>query len=116
MKLFLPLFLFISFFCSAQSVVPDSAKYHIGSLTTVCGDVISVYRTDSGTVFLNFGQAHPHETFMAVIFKKDISKIKYDLLTLKSKRVCIIGMVKMYKGKPEIIIKQENQIRVQDDE
>jgi micrococcal nuclease len=108
------LLLFFSTFSYAQTVPPDSAKYHEGSLTIVCGKVMGTFKSKSGTTFINFGAAFPNQTFSAVIMESSLEKFSYQPVDyLKNKDVCVTGMVKMYKEKPEILIKGPNQIREQ---
>lgn len=97
----------------AQTTTPDSAKYFEGSLKTVCGKVSKVFVSKTKTTFIDFSNENSKETyFTAVVFAKDSSVFQeYTLTSLKDKNVCITGMVKMFKGKPEIILKSKDQIR-----
>jgi hypothetical protein len=99
----------------AQTVSPDSAKYHEGELTTVCGKCVGTYTTKKGMTFLNFDQPYPISPFTAVIFASDSMNFEKSGY-YKGKRLCVMGKVKMYNGKPEIILKKANQIRFPDGE
>lgn len=115
MKKLLILF-FVSTVAKAQTTTPDSAKYYDGSLKTICGLVADVHVSSSGTIFINFDKSFPLTEFTAVIFAKDTAKFKeYKPATdLPEKNICVTGMIKLYKDKPEIIIKSPNQIRFPD--
>ena len=100
----------------SQTVPVDSAKYYVGKSITVCSKVLDTYEAKTGekTTFLNFGKPYPNSTFTAVIFEADLSKFKYTpSVFLKGKNVCITGLVKIYKGKTEIVVTSEEQIKIE---
>ncbi len=104
-------------FTFAQKTVPlDSIAKYDGKTVTVCAKVLGTHLTtgDKKTTYLNFGQPFPNSTFTVVIFESDLANFKYAPSEfLKDKNVCITGKVEMFKGKPEIIVKKEDQIKVQ---
>ena len=102
--------------CRAQTVSPDSAKYHEGNLITVCGEITSGKISESENVYLNFGAPYPDNSFTAVIFAKDSINFKEIRPKdyLRKKNICVTGIIKMYKEKPEIIIKSPDQINSRD--
>ena len=110
---FLLFFLFITpaAIYSQTSIPPDSAKYFIGKKVTVTGVVDQVHLTDTGTYFLNMGGKFPNNTFSAVIFSTDTSEFG-DIKKFEGKLVAITDTVKDYKGSPEIILKQRDQIKL----
>ena len=95
-----------------QLISWKNADKYYEKKVTVTGKVIDTY--DSGKViFLNFAKDY-RNTFTAVIFKSneykfDVEPEKYFL----NKYVYITGVIKNYKGAPEIIIEEPGQIRVQ---
>ena len=100
----------------SQTVPVDSVKYYEGKTITVCSKVLDTYEAKMGekTTFLNFGKPYPNSTFTAVIFESDLSKFKYSpSVYLKGKNVCITGLVKIYKGKTEIVVTSEEQIKIE---
>ena len=98
---------------SFAQVSPDSAQYHIGEMTTICGQVAGTHLTKAGMTFINFGKGYPNQSFVGVIMAKDSQNFKEwrPVDYLKGKKVCVMGTVKQYNGKPEIIIKSPTQIR-----
>src|SRR6185436_683414 len=110
------LFFFLNTTVIAQTTTPDSAKYFEGSLKTVCGTVSNTDIGHSVAIFINFGRPFQLSDFMAVIFATDTAKFtqykpeEY----LSDKFICVSGTIKMYKGKPEIIVKSPDQIRIPD--
>lgn len=100
--------------CS-QTVPLDSVANYEGKTITVCSKVIGTHVTngEKKTTYLNFGKPYPNNTLTVVIFEKDLPNFKYTPAEfLKEKEVCITGEVKMYKGKPEILVSKEKQIEV----
>ncbi len=100
----------------SQTVPVDSVKFYEGKEITVCSKVIDTYvsKTNEGTTFVTFGKPYPKSTFTIVIFEADLRNFKYTpSLYLKDKNVCITGKVKIYKGKPEMIVNKEEQIKVE---
>jgi DNA/RNA endonuclease YhcR with UshA esterase domain len=99
----------------SQTKVPrystKEAKNHKGQYATVKGTVNDVHVSKTGTAFFNFDGDYPKHLFTAVIFKSDVRKFpevnEYKGLTLE-----ITGVIKIYQGKPEIILKSPKQIRI----
>ena len=115
------LFLFITSICLwqisfSQTVPLDSVQFYEGKEITVCAKAIDTYvsKTNEGTTFVNFGHPYPKSTFTVVIFETDLPNFKYTpSVYLKEKKVCITGKVKIYKGKPEMIVNKEEQIKIE---
>lgn len=111
MKKILSLFLIIaSVGCHAQTITPEQAKDNIGKHITVCGIVKGVH-TAKQTTFLNFGAAYPNQSFTAVIFSKSQQNFP-NVNDYQNKEVCVTGTIKIYKGKPEIILERKDQLMV----
>jgi len=91
---------------------PDrEAAAHAGEVATIVGTVVTVRRTPSGNTYLNFGADYPHQTFSgAVLNPKDPGLLRLD--TLAGKRVGIRGLIRIYKGQPEILVEGLEQITV----
>jgi hypothetical protein len=92
-------------------VTPDQAKDHAGEYATVEGRVFGVHTTSSKTTFLNFGAPFPRNTFLAVVFSSDAGKFQ-DLARPDGATVQVTGVIKLYQGKPEIVLKSPSQLRV----
>jgi len=75
------------------------------------GTVVSVHRTQSGNIYLNFGADYPHQTFSGPVLGPQTPALR-DLDWLAGKRVGIKGLIKIYKGRPEIVITSMEQIVV----
>ncbi len=90
----------------------QQAAAHAGETAMVVGTVISVHRTKSGSIYLHFGADYPHQTFSGAILEPGSVAIE-NLDGLVGKRVGIRGLIKLYKGQPEIVITSREQIVVE---
>jgi len=100
----------------SQTVPLDSVQFYVGKTITVCSKVQGTFVTkgEKKTTYINFGKPYPNTTFTAVIFQSDSSNFKYTpSVYLKEKTVCITGKVVLYKNKPQMIIKKEEQIKIE---
>jgi hypothetical protein len=98
---------------AAATLKPEEAAKHIGETGTVCGIVASAHfaaRTKAQPTFLNLGQPYPNPIFTAVIFGDDRTKFG-EPERLEGKRVCVNGMIRMYRGAPEIILHEPAQLQ-----
>ena len=88
----------------------DAAK-HYEEYTTVEGTIVATHNSGKAC-FLNF---HPDykRYFTAVIFASDFSRFPANPENYYyGKRIRVTGYIKEYKGKPEIILNDPNQIEV----
>ena len=91
----------------------QAGKY-VGEEKTIEGKVVSTYHDEeSNTVFLNFNKPYPDHCFNAVIFSSDLHKfVESPEDFYKDKTVRISGEIKKHEDKPQIILKNPNQIEV----
>ena len=103
--------IYSSAFC--QNKIPvDSVSKHIGDSVTVCSKVYGVKSLEKVT-FINVGAAYPNSPLTIVIFAKDIPNFKGTIESLYAdKNICVTGLLKLYKDKPEIIISYPGQILI----
>jgi DNA/RNA endonuclease YhcR with UshA esterase domain len=94
----------------AQAIAPADAKAQVGKTVTVEGMVDNVHTTAAGNTYIDMAGHYPNNTFAAVIFAADTSKFS-NVTALKGKTVDITGPVKLYKDKPEIILKSADQLK-----
>ncbi len=95
----------------AETVSVADVGTHVGQTVTVEGVVSGVYTAPSGVTFINMGGSYPNNLFTGVILKDDAAKVG-DVSGLTGKTVDITGTIKEYKGKPEIVVKSPDQIKV----
>jgi DNA/RNA endonuclease YhcR with UshA esterase domain len=90
------------------------AKDHVGERVTICGKVEDTYynaKVNGKPFMIYFGAKYPKQTFSAVIWNDDLKNFDYKPDEyLKGKFICIIGVIKMYKGKPEMVLNTQEQI------
>lgn len=101
----------------AQTISADSISRYEGKVVTVCEKVVDTHVSsgDSKVIYLNFGHPYPAQSFTGVIFQGDAHNFSYDpAVFLKGKTMCVTGTVKIYKGRPEIIINRPDQLKIQE--
>jgi len=96
-----------------EKIESCSADEYYGKEVIVEGWVVDAYRSKTNTVFLNFEQAYPNQCFVAVIFSSDQYRfIQNPEEYYAEQMVRIKGEVEEYNGKPEIILKEAEQIEM----
>lgn len=95
---------------TAGTISPGEASRYIGQVVTVEGSVSEVHTDQrSGVTFINMGGRYPSNTFTGVIFSAFANQFP-GVASLAGQVVRITGPVKLYKGKPEIILNKASQI------
>ncbi len=61
----------------------------------------------------NLDQPYPDQIFTALIWGSDRPKFGAPEDTYRGKSVCVTGKIKKYRGMPEIIASEPDQIRVE---
>ncbi len=101
--------------CYSQTTVHiDSVATYEGKTITVCARVVSTFVTKGAkkVTYLNFGKPYPNSSFTVVIFESSLPNFTYNPAEyLKGKEICVTGKVKLYKGKPEMEIGKEQEIK-----
>jgi len=88
-------------------------KNYLGEEIIIQGKIASAYCSKTNTVFLNFGSVYPKQCFVAVIFNSYKDKfVKNPEKYYADKTVRIKGKISEYKGKPQIILKNPEQIEI----
>ena len=99
-----------------QSIKPADAGKYVGEKKTVCGMVASAtyaVRTKGQPTFLNLDQPYPNQIFTVLIWGSDRKKFSDPPETFyKGKTICVTGLIKSFRGKPEIIVKDPSQIGI----
>ena len=98
----------------ASTLTPQQAARAIGSYATVCGVVASAHYAMSSRgepTFLNLGKPYPNQIFTALIWGSDRSKFKTAPESFQGDDICVSGLVKSYRGMPEIIVRSPSQVR-----
>lgn len=99
---------------AGQKYSDTEAGKHAGDEATVTGKVASVTKSGKGTVYLNFGEKFPRQTFSGVVFAKDAETVG-DLSQFEGKAVALTGRIELSPdGKPQILIKSADQVKLAD--
>lgn len=92
------------------------AKNHVGERATVCGNVVSTHyaaRTKGSPTFMNLDEPYPRQIFTILIWGSDRPKFGDPEAKYGNKRVCVTGLIKDYRGVPEVVAEQPSQIEIQ---
>lgn len=88
----------------------EEAAKHVGENACVHGKVLSVSATPGGTHLLHFCEEGRACAFSAVVFSKDLRQVG-DVRTLEGKELDIEGKIHLYKGHPEVIVRDPHQLK-----
>ncbi len=100
--------------CQTTIAAKEAAK-HLNEKVIVCDKVYGgKFLSGSNLTLVDVGGSHPDELLTLIIKGDDRKKFKTPPEEgLKGKKVCITGQIIDYKGKPEIVITDPEQIKVQ---
>jgi endonuclease YncB( thermonuclease family) len=101
-------FLAIAF--QGPTVASRDARLHVGETVAVRGPVASVFTSRAGNVFLNFDRPFPNQTFQGVVFRAAVAAFG-GLRRYEGQETVVYGLIKLYNGKPEIVLDSPSQIR-----
>jgi DNA/RNA endonuclease YhcR with UshA esterase domain len=99
-----------------KTLSATEAKDHIGETATVCGDVVSTRyaaSTKGQPTFLNLDKLYPSQLFTVLIWGSNRSKFGTPEIDYKGKRVCVAGKITEYRGTPEIVTNDPQQLRAE---
>ena len=87
------------------------ADEHMGELATVEGIIVRTYQSDR-VLFMNFHEDY-RNTFSVAVFVTDLGKFPDNAKEFyKGKRVRVSGLIKEYRGAPEMIVNDPGQIEI----
>ena len=92
------------------------ARDHVGETATVCGAVASAHyaaRTRGTPTFLNLDKPYPNQMFTVLIWGTDRPKFGAPEERYGNKAICASGKIEIYRGVPEIIARDPEQIKIQ---
>ena len=99
-----------------KPITPDQAANYMGKKMTVCGKVVGtkyLYKSKGQPTLLNLDKPYPNQIFTVLIWGSDRDKFIPAPETLYDKKnICVTGVIKDYKGKPEIIVNDQEQIKI----
>jgi len=98
---------------AGEAIPACYARNYIGQEKIVEGKIADSYKSKSNTVFLNFEVPYPNNCFTAIIFSSSLNSFPQNPQDYyKGKVVRVKGTIKDYKGKPEIILENNEQIEI----
>jgi hypothetical protein len=90
-------------------ITPAEAAKHVGQMVIVKGTVSQIVLSVNLTTHINFGGQYPDHLFTATIFKAKQTQFP-GVKEYEGKTVRIQGVVRLYRGKPEIVLEERAQI------
>jgi hypothetical protein len=97
-------------FVRAADCIPiHEARQHVGETKCVTGKVLHVKVGAKGVHFLDFCEDRAACSFSVVVFSNDLKDVG-DVRRLTGRTIEIRGDVKLYDGRPEIILRRISQI------
>jgi micrococcal nuclease len=97
-----------------KKLTAAEAKDHIGDRATVCGMVASTHYAASSRgrpTFLTLDAAFPKQVFTILIWGSDRPKFGDPEAKYRDKQICVTGLIKDYRGVPEIVASDPEQIK-----
>ena len=98
-----------------QQIKVEDAKSHIGDSVKICSKIYGTKYFSSGkdpVTLLDVGAKYP-DTFLTIMIPDDARKLfkKPPEEYYKGASVCVTGTIQLFKGKPEIIVRNPAQIQ-----
>jgi hypothetical protein len=99
---------------AAKRIAAGEAARHVGEEAMVCGLVAGARYAANAPgkpTFLDFGGVYPQEVFTVVIWGVERSHfMAAPERTYDRRQVCVTGKIQLYRGKPEIVVKDPAQL------
>jgi hypothetical protein len=103
-----------------EAISPEEAIAYVGGIKTVQGMVVDSYWASASSgrpTFLNFCRPYPDHCFTALIWEDQRQQFIGCLggepeVVLLNREVCVKGLVELYQGKPQIILRECHQLEV----
>jgi hypothetical protein len=95
---------------SAAECIPiQDASHHVGQTACIMGKVLKVKAGWGGVHFLDFCEEQMACPFSVVVFPRDLKDVG-DVRRLTGRMIEITGPIKLYDGRPEIVLNRISQI------
>jgi DNA/RNA endonuclease YhcR with UshA esterase domain len=99
-----------------KSITAKDAASHVGEVQTVCGTVATTKfssQSKKQPTFINLDQPYPKQIFTIVIWGSDRGKFPEPPEDYyMGKKICVQGMIKEFRGKPEVIVNDPSHISI----
>ncbi len=91
-------------------VTPEEAAKHVGELVIVKGTITQIAVSVKLTTHIDFGARYPNQVFTATIYRAK-QPLFPRVRDYEGKPVQVQGVVRLYKGRPDIILTEPSQFR-----
>lgn len=95
---------------TVKPIPAAEARKMIGTNAAVVGKIVEVHKTEK-VIRLNFEEKFPKQTFTAVVFARNFNTFT-NLDGLEGKTVEVSGPVTEYRGRPEMVLSTNSQLRI----
>ncbi len=96
----------------ASTIALGDVGRHIDEHVEVCGPVASArYLGEGRPTFLNLGRPHPNQALTLVIWNTDRDRFDRPEKQFADRDVCVTGTLELYKGRPQIVLRDPRQLR-----
>ena len=109
------LYIFFTLFLYSASYSTHDATAHVGEYATVCGKVYGGYyavRSKGKPTFINLDGHYPQQRFTVLIWKEQRHLFYAPERQWIDKRLCVTGLIEIYREIPQIVIYEKNQINI----
>ncbi len=99
-----------------KKLTTAEAKDHVGERATVCGQIVSARYADRSKgqpTFLNLDKPYPNEIFTILIWGENRPKFGEPETKYRDRRVCATGVIRSYRGTPEIEASDPTEIEIE---
>ncbi len=95
-----------------NSIPAYHADSYIGEITRVYGRVVDVwYARETDEYYLYFGDIYPYQDFSIILEGRDARRFnRRPDRFFKDRYITATGLISLYEGKPEMVIKQRKQL------
>jgi hypothetical protein len=111
-------FLLVSLVSFGQSdtISTGQASKYIGKEVLLVGKVVGfknyVSKQGKAMVFLDLDESYPNNPVGITIFEEVLNQLKLKESEIFNHKICIRGIVELYKEKPSIVLKREQDLTV----
>lgn len=107
---------FILFFINSLSaqteITPSEAQNHVGMSCIVKAKIVSIKELEQ-VIFIDLDKNFPNNEISVVIFGSAFEEFEEsNFQSFVGKEVSILGIITIYKEKPQIILEQKEQFKV----
>jgi hypothetical protein len=99
-----------------KTIQASEAREHLGDSVQVCGLITGgkyLRQSQTAPTLLDMGGKYPNQQLTLVIPKASRDSFSYEPeKKLLNQQVCVYGRIQHFKGKPEIVLHRESQVKI----